>query len=144
MMRSLLLPMGKQQVEPTANGGGGHHPRRDREGQGQHRVHLPCEGGGEGGGEKPRGEPGPAARRGAGRREVEAANGAEEEEQVEVGKRDVGHLGAVAAAADDEEEVDGEADEDPRGGPGEAAGAGGRRRRGVGVVIGGFRVRHRG
>uniref|UniRef100_A0A0A9FH68 Uncharacterized protein n=1 Tax=Arundo donax TaxID=35708 RepID=A0A0A9FH68_ARUDO len=59
MIGSLVL-MGEQQVEPTTDGRGGHHPGRNREGQGQQRPHLPGERRGEGGGEEPHGEPRPA------------------------------------------------------------------------------------
>jgi len=107
----------EQHAEATENGGGGHDPRRDREGQRHERADLPGEGGGERGGEEPHGEHGPAPRRGPWRRALEAAQGQEQEEQVEVGEDDEGEVVAAAAAeAEAEREVEPEGDEDPHRG----------------------------
>lgn len=127
--------MEEQHVGSTNNAGRRHDPGRDREAQRQHRADPPCERGGEGRGQQPHGDPGPAARRGPRRREVDdAAERAEEEEQVGVGEGGEGHRGAVVAdAADAEPEVEGE-EEDRLGGEGDAAAAawrGGDRRRRV-------------
>lgn len=133
--------MEEQHVGSTNNAGRRHDPGRDREAQRQHRADPPCERGGEGRGQQPHGDPGPAARRGPRRREVDdAAERAEEEEQVGVGEGGEGHRGAVVAdAADAEPEVEGE-EEDRLGGEGDAAAAawrGGdrRRRRGGALVV---------
>ena len=82
---SLLIVMEKQDVEPTADGRGGHDPGSDREAQWHHRPDLPGECGGERGGEEPHGEPGAAARGGPVRGELEAAERAEVPRQVQVG-----------------------------------------------------------
>jgi len=132
----------EQHAEATKHGGGGHDPRRDREGQRHERADLPGEGGGERGGEEPHGEHGAAPRRGPWRRALEAAEGEEQQEQVEVREADEGEVVAAAAEAEAEaeREVEPEGDEDPHGGQGQAAAAGRCRRRRIRVGIrGGFR-----
>ena len=139
MRTSSLAAMDKHEVETTEHCGSGHHPSQDRQAQGQHRANLPGEAWREHRGEEPHGQPGPAAGHRPRRRELEAAGGVEEGEQVEVGEADEGERATVVAdAADGEHEVAGEDDEDHHGGPGEAAGAVGRR-----LAVGGIRARHR-
>ena len=144
--------MEKQDVEPTADGRGGHDPGRDREAEGHHLPDLPGEGGGERGGEEPHGEPGAAARGGPVRCDLEAVERAEEQGQVQVGDDDEGDRAVAVAvdAADAEREVERQEDEDRHGGPTDAAGGGRRRRgRGFGFLVGIVgvgelrRIRHR-
>jgi len=101
-----LVATEEQHVESAEDGGCRHDPRRDGESQGHHLADPPSEGRCERRCEQPHGEPGTAARRGpVVRGGLEAADGAEEEEQVEVGEFDEGERAA-------EREVDGEADEE--------------------------------
>jgi hypothetical protein len=135
-IRSSVGLADEDQVEPSADGGGGRDPRRGGERRGQRLAHPPDERGGEGRGEHPHGELGPRVRRGARRREVEASRGPEEQEQVEVGEADEG----AVVAADAEREVGPEGEEGRRVGPRDAAGR--RRRRGVRARDGGRVARH--